>query len=111
MGLLTGKFTEKSQLGRDDVRGIQPEWLRYFDQGTAKREWLERVRKVRQVLTRDGRTLTQAALGWIWARSPTTIPIPGFRTVKQVEENVGALRFEPLSQAMMNEIAEELGAA
>ena len=111
MGLLSGKFTEKSRLGRDDVRGIQPEWLRYFDQGTAKGEWLERVRRVRQVLTRDGRTLTQGALGWIWARSPMTIPIPGFRTVKQVEENVGALRFKPLSQTMMNEIAEELSAA
>lgn len=111
MGLLTGKFTEKSRLGRDDVRGIQPEWLRYFDQGTAKGEWLERVRKIRQVLTRGGRTLTQGALGWIWARSPMTIPIPGFRTVKQVEENVDALRFEPLSQTMMNEIAEELRAA
>jgi aryl-alcohol dehydrogenase-like predicted oxidoreductase len=111
MGLLTGKFTEKSRLGRDDVRGIQPEWLRYFDRGTAKGEWLERVRKIRQVLTRDGRTLTQGALGWIWARSPMTIPIPGFRTVKQVEENVDALRFEPLSQTMMNEIAEELSAA
>ena len=111
MGLLTGKFTEKSSLGPDDVRGIQPEWLRYFDQGTAKGEWLERVRKVRQVLTRDGRTLTQGALGWIRARSPMTIPIPGFRTVKQVEENVDALRFEPLSQTMMNEIAEQLSAA
>ena len=111
MGLLSGKFTEKSRLGRDDVRGIQPEWLRYFDQGTAKGEWLERVRRVRQVLTRDGRTLTQGALGWIWARSPITIPIPGFRTLKQVEENVGALRFEPLSQTMMNEIAGELSTA
>ena len=111
MGLLSGKFTEKSRLRRDDVRGIQPEWLRYFDQGTAKGEWLERVRRVRQVLTRDGRTLTQGALGWIWARSPITIPIPGFRTVKQVEENVGALRFEPLSQTMMNEIAGELSTA
>jgi aryl-alcohol dehydrogenase-like predicted oxidoreductase len=37
-----------------------------------------------------------------------TIPIPGFRTVKQVEENVGALRFEPLPETMMKEVAEEL---
>ena len=79
-----------------------------FDQGNARAEWLERVKKIREALTRDGRTLTQGALGWIWARSPATIPIPGFRTVKQVEENVGALQFDPLPETVMNEIAEQL---
>jgi aryl-alcohol dehydrogenase-like predicted oxidoreductase len=108
MGLLTGKFTEKSRLGVDDVRGIQPQWLRYFDQGHPKPEWLERVKKIREILTQGGRTLTQGALAWIWARSPLTIPIPGFRTVKQVEENVGALRFGPLSKDTMNEVAQVL---
>jgi aryl-alcohol dehydrogenase-like predicted oxidoreductase len=108
MGLLTGKFTAKSRLGVDDVRGIQPQWLRYFDQGHPKPEWLERVKKIREILTQGGRTLTQGALAWIWARSPLTIPIPGFRTVKQVEENVGALRFGPLSKDTMNEVAQVL---
>ena len=108
MGLLTGKFTEKSRLGVDDVRGIQPQWLRYFDQGHPKPEWLERVKRIREILTQGGRTLTQGALAWIWARSPLTIPIPGFRTVKQVEENVGALRFGPLSKDTMNEVAQVL---
>jgi len=108
MGMLTGKFTEKSRLGADDVRGIQPQWLRYFDQGQPKPEWLERVRKIREILTQGGRTPTQGALAWIWARSPLTIPIPGFRTIKQVEENVGALRFGPLSEDAMEQIAEQL---
>ena len=35
-----------------------------FDQGNARAEWLERVKKIREALTRDGRTLTQGALGW-----------------------------------------------
>jgi aryl-alcohol dehydrogenase-like predicted oxidoreductase len=39
-----------------------------------------------QVLARDGRSYVQAALGWIWARSPRTVPVPGFRTVEQVED-------------------------
>ena len=34
-----------------------------------------------------------------------TIPIPGFRTVKQVEENTGAMQFGPLSPGQMREIA------
>jgi aryl-alcohol dehydrogenase-like predicted oxidoreductase len=108
MGMLTGKFKEKSQLGTDDVRGVQPQWLRYFDQGHPKPEWLDRVAKVREILTEDGRTLTQGALCWIWGRSPATIPIPGFRTVKQVEENVGALEFGPLPEEALKRIAEAL---
>ncbi|MBV8351792.1 MAG: aldo/keto reductase [Verrucomicrobia bacterium] len=52
--------------------------------------------------------LAQGALGWIWARSPQTIPIPGFRTVKQVEENVAALRLGPLTEDEIRQIAELL---
>jgi len=55
-------------------------------------------------LTSDGRTLAQGALGWIWARSERTIPIPGFKTVAQVEENAGAMRFGPLSAEQMDQI-------
>ena len=40
----------------------------------------------------------QGALGWLWARSEATIPIPGFKTVAQVEENAAALHFGPLSE-------------
>jgi aryl-alcohol dehydrogenase-like predicted oxidoreductase len=61
------------------------------------------------MLTCDGRTLAQAALGWLWARSPRTIPIPGFKTVQQVEENVGALRSGPLSDEQMEQINVLLG--
>ena len=60
--------------------------------------------KLRAVLTADGRTLAQAALGWLWARSPVTVPIPGFKNIHQVEENVGALVHGPLTQAQMIEI-------
>ena len=65
---------------------------------------LETLDRLRQVLTRDGRTLAQAALGWLWARSAHTIPIPGFKTVKQVEEDVGAAQVGPLTAEQMQEI-------
>lgn len=97
MGLLTGKFTRSSTLGTDDVRGISPEWLTYFQDGRPAPEWLDRVAAVRDALTSDGRTLAQGALGWLWARSDRTIPIPGCRTVAQVQENAGALAKGPLS--------------
>ena len=56
------------------------------------------------MLTSDGRTLAQGALAWIWARSPRTVPIPGFKTVAQVEENCGALDAGPLTPEQMTEI-------
>jgi aryl-alcohol dehydrogenase-like predicted oxidoreductase len=110
MGLLTGKFDANSRLNNDDVRGLQPVWLRYFEKGQAKPEWLERLAAIRRLLASDGRTLAQGALAWIWARSPQAIPIPGFRTVKQVEEDIAALRFGSLSQAGVQQIAGLLGA-
>ncbi len=56
------------------------------------------------ILASRGRTVAQGALAWLWARSPQTIPIPGFRTVKQVEENSGALAFGPLLPEQVREI-------
>ncbi len=104
MGLLTGKFGETSRLPQDDVRGDEPAWMKWFAGGRPRPEFLARLDAVREILTADGRTLTQGALGWIWARGERTIPIPGFRTVAQVEENAGALRHGPLSASQMAEI-------
>jgi len=105
MGLLTGKFTGGAALGADDVRGVKsPDWMKYFKNGQPNPEWNAKVEAIRTVLSAGGRSLAQGALGWLWARSPHMIPIPGFRTVKQVEENAGALRFGPLSVEQMQEI-------
>jgi len=100
MGLLTGKFNADSTLPANDVR---KDWD--FRSGPqAKR--LRMLEKLREVLTASGRTLSQGALGWLWARSAATVPIPGFKTVAQVEENAGALAFGPLSDTQMADIAE-----
>jgi aryl-alcohol dehydrogenase-like predicted oxidoreductase len=109
MGLLTGKFSGGSSLQSSDVRAKSPDWMVYFKDGVPNPEWLKKLESVREVLTSNGRTLTQGALAWIWARSPKTIPIPGFRTVKQVEENVKALEFGALTQAQFLEVERILG--
>ena len=59
---------------------------------------------MRQVLTSGGRSLGQGALGWIWARSPLTVPIPGFKTVAQVRENAAAMEYGPLTKDQLDEI-------
>jgi aryl-alcohol dehydrogenase-like predicted oxidoreductase len=99
MGILTGKFNADSSFPEDDVR--QGWNLKDDDRGGRR---LKQLEAVREVLTSDGRTLAQAALGWIWARHARTIPIPGFKTVKQVKENVKALEFGPLKEDHMQEI-------
>jgi len=104
MGLLTGKFTPESTLPDDDVRHT---WD--FKQGDHARR-LEKLAALQEVLTRYGHTLAQAALGWLWAYADSTIPIPGFKTARQVEENAGAMDFGPLSPDQMREIDALLAA-
>jgi aryl-alcohol dehydrogenase-like predicted oxidoreductase len=104
MGLLGGKYTAESRLPQDDVRGLSPEWMTYFTDGRPTAEFLNRIDAVRDVLTSGGRTLAQGALAWLWAYSGRTVPIPGCRTVAQVEENAGALAFGPLSAAELADV-------
>ena len=105
MGLLTGKYNLDSNIGDDDVRGTNsPAWMKYFQKGKPNPEWLKKLQAIREILTSEGRTLTQGALAWLWGRSKQTIPIPGFRTVKQVEENSGAMQIGALTGEQIGEI-------
>jgi aryl-alcohol dehydrogenase-like predicted oxidoreductase len=103
MGILTGKFNPDSAFPKDDIR----HGWNFREGHLAKR--LRQVDAVREVLASDGRTMVQGALGWIWARSERTIPIPGFKTVAQVEENAGAMAHGPLSEGQMRQIDALLG--
>lgn len=110
MGLLSGKYTPQSpSLPENDIRKSSPNWLVYFKNGKATPEFVKKLEQIKEILTEDGRTLTQGAIGWIWAKSPMTLPIPGFKTVKQVEENAKALEYGPLKPSQMKAIDEILG--
>jgi len=105
MGLLTGKYQAGSTVGIDDVRGSKsPAWMKYFKDGKPNPLWLKKFEDIREILMSDGRTIAQGALAWLWGRSYQTIPIPGFRTVTQVEENCSAMTFGPLHPEQMSEI-------
>ena len=107
MGLLSGRYRPDALPAADDVRRTAP-WYDFFDDGAMER-YLERIADVRNELTADGRSLVQGALGWVWGRSPATLPLPGFRTVAQVEENVGAAEHGPLPAERMERIRATLG--
>lgn len=76
--------------------------------GHPTQAWLSKLESLRDVLTSEGRTLGQGALAWLWARSPVTIPIPGYKSVAQVEENCKALAFGPLNPNQMEQVAQIL---
>ncbi len=97
-GALTGKYSKSTVFADNDVR--RDSWsVDHFFAPT-----LDKLDALRSILTSDGRTLAQGALAWVWTRSQKTIPIPGFRTVKQVEENAGALQSGLFTPDQMSQI-------
>jgi aryl-alcohol dehydrogenase-like predicted oxidoreductase len=108
MGLLTGKFAPDTTFAADDQRRVA-EWHPGFRDGRPTADWLDKLAAIRDVLTSGGRTLAQGALAWIWGRSDRTVPIPGFKTVEQVDENCGALAYGPMAPNEMAEIDRILG--
>lgn len=110
MGLLTGKRRTGQALEAGDIRSRPPQWLEGFEDGSgADPEWVARVDALKDVLTSGGRTLGQGALAWLWGRSPRTVPIPGFRSVEQAEQNAGAIAKGPLTAAQMADVDRILG--
>jgi aryl-alcohol dehydrogenase-like predicted oxidoreductase len=97
-GILTGKFTTESTFPENDVRHSIS-----FKEGLGA-DRLEQLDALRDVLTARGHTLAQASLAYIWALDERMVPIPGFKTVQQIEENIGAMALGPLSQDQMRQI-------
>jgi aryl-alcohol dehydrogenase-like predicted oxidoreductase len=102
-GALSGKYTKDTVFPANDVR--RDSWSHdHFFAPT-----LSQLDGIREILTSNGRSLVQGALAWTWARSEKTIPIPGFKTVAQVQENAKAIEFGPLTAEQMKEIDNLLG--
>ena len=104
-GALSGKYSKDTVFPQNDVRNDEWSKERFFT------PTLNQLDAMREILTSNGRSLVQGALAWIWARSEKTIPIPGFKTVAQVEENAKAMQLGPLTPDQMKEINVVLGRA
>lgn len=104
-GLLTGKFDRHATFPDNDTR------IRWNLQDGTEAEQLAQFEAVRDILTSHGRTPAQGALCWLWSISEKTIPIPGFRTVAQVEENAAAMDCPLLTADEMQQIETLLGRA
>jgi aryl-alcohol dehydrogenase-like predicted oxidoreductase len=101
-GILTGKFNATSTFPANDIRSRE----NYSDPEIQKR--LKIVDEIRDILTSDGRTMAQGALAYIWALDERMVPIPGFKSVQQVTDNAGAMKFGPLTQAQVKEVQKTI---
>lgn len=101
-GLLTGKYHLNSTFAPDDLRHTQ----------SFRDEWmipiLDRLEQLHDILTSGGRTPAQGALAWIWARSSKTVPIPGIKSIAQLQENAAAMDFGPLGGTEMAHVEDML---
>lgn len=103
-GILTGKFTPESTFPEDDIRsGVS------FQEERIRRR-LQTVEALRDVFTSGGRTMAQGALAYIWGLDERMVPIPGFKTVEQVEQNAAAMSYGPLSPAEVQQVQEIVAA-
>ena len=111
MGLLTGKYDQNTTFSGNDLRGANaPAWMNYFLNGKPNPEKMKRLDSIKEILASGGRTLAQGCMAWLWGRSDMCVPVPGFRTEKQVEDNARAMEFGPLTPAQMQEIDDILKA-
>jgi aryl-alcohol dehydrogenase-like predicted oxidoreductase len=99
-GILTGKFNSTSTFPENDIRSRE----NFSNPEIVKR--LKIVNELREVFTSSGRTMAQGALAYIWALDERMVPIPGFKSVKQVTENAGAMEFGPLTEPQVKQIQE-----
>ena len=104
MGLLTGKFRVGDRLDPSDVRSNSFDWMDYFRDGVVSEAHVAKLEAVRELLKSGGRTVGQGALCWLLAKSHSLFPVPGAKTVKQVQENAAAADLGPLPSSIVDEI-------
>lgn len=109
MGLLSGKYAADAAMRAGDIRAGSNLVIDYFKEARANPYFLEKLDAVRDLLTVEGRSLVQGAIGWLWAQNGANIPIPGARTVAQIDGIAGALAFGALPTNIALEIDTLMG--
>ncbi|KAI1106341.1 Aldo/keto reductase-like protein [Jackrogersella minutella] len=85
-GILTGRYKSRDDFEEGDYRRLVP---RYSEENFPKN--LEMVAKFETFAKQKGRAPSQLVLAWILAQGDDFFPIPGTRSIKYLEENLGAL--------------------
>ncbi len=108
-GLLTGKFSKNTQFESTDHRSFNRDGQQFnvgeTFAGLEFTKGVELGEKVRWIA--EGReSMSRAALKWILAHEAISCVIPGFKNVKQVEDNLGALRVPAFSAEELAKLSD-----
>jgi len=108
-GLLTGKMGKNTRFPSDDHRNFNREG-KYFDRGETfagvdYETGLQAVEKLKGIVP-SGMNMAQFALRWILMFDEVSCTIPGSKKPHQVENNVKASDFPPLTDKQMEKVRE-----
>ncbi|QHS24279.1 aldo/keto reductase [Virgibacillus sp. MSP4-1] len=108
-GLLTGKFTKNHQFESDDHRRFNQNGEEFnVGETFAGLEFAKGVELSERLtwIANNRENMTRAALRWILDQNEISCVIPGFKNVKQVEDNLGALSVPSFSTDEANQLKE-----
>lgn len=100
MGLLTGKFDERTVFHESDFRR---KWQTDPEQKAIYAQDLEKVRQLAP-LSREGRTLAQAALEFTLAHEAVSTVIPGAKNAQQVRANLPGVPLGADDRALIDRV-------
>ncbi|MDO8731014.1 MAG: aldo/keto reductase [Actinomycetota bacterium] len=101
-GFLTAGVKPADQYAEDDMRRHDPRWKgEDFDAN------MNAVDQLKKLAASKGCTVAQLAIAWLLAQGQDIVPIPGTKSPKRLEENVGAANVD-LSAADLTAILEIL---
>lgn len=97
-GFLAGNFTRATDLPANDHRRTHPR----FQDGAADHN-AALVAAIGHIAASLGATAAQVAIAWVLSRSPRVVTIPGMKTRKHLQDNLGAATL-PLTAEHVEEI-------
>ncbi|MDL4840156.1 aldo/keto reductase [Aquibacillus rhizosphaerae] len=108
-GLLTGKFTSNHQFESDDHRQFNQNGEAFnvgeTFAGLAFNKGVELSNQLKWI-AEDRGSMTRASLKWILEHDAISSVIPGFKTVKQVEDNLAAVDVKNFSNEEMERLED-----
>ncbi|MCC6067651.1 aldo/keto reductase [Ferrovum sp. PN-J185] len=94
-GFLTGQFKSLDDLDADDYRRRSPRF-----QADNFNKNLDLVRVIENIAQQKGCTPAQLAISWVMAQGKDIVPIPGSKSLKHLEDNIGAIAVQLSEQEL-----------
>lgn len=97
-GFLTGKYADDARFDKRDHRSRLT--------AEQKRDWVQKVNRLKPIAKELGLTMTQLALQYILASDAVSVVIPGARSADQARQNAAVGKLPPLTDAALKKIRQ-----